>query len=182
MACLPEIAAIDAVCAFERFYEKRLREFYKASLVHESSWAEIGVIKQLERYGASGASASCVRSRLSLDSGYVCRVMKGLDQRGLVSSIPDPSDRRRQCFALTERGKKVAVAIHDFHRERVAACLLNIAPSRLRKLVAAMTYIQHILTRSPIDHLIESYEPRRMRVATRRVRARPRPSSPRRRG
>jgi DNA-binding MarR family transcriptional regulator/GNAT superfamily N-acetyltransferase len=46
-----------------------------------------------------------LRARLGLDSGYLSRLLRRLEQRGLVALRPDPADRRRRTARLTPKGR-----------------------------------------------------------------------------
>ena len=41
-----------------------------------------------------GADARALRERLGLDSGYLSRLLRGLEDEGLIAIEPDPDDRR----------------------------------------------------------------------------------------
>ena len=47
-----------------------------------------------------------LRERLGLDSGYLSRLLRRLEEDGLVRVAPDPGDRRLRQVALTEAGRE----------------------------------------------------------------------------
>ncbi len=51
-------------------------------------------------------SVQALRERLSLDSGYLSRLLRRLEEDGLIRVTPDPGDRRRRLVTLTESGRE----------------------------------------------------------------------------
>jgi DNA-binding MarR family transcriptional regulator/GNAT superfamily N-acetyltransferase len=49
-------------------------------------------------------TSQTLRERLGLDSGYLSRLLRRLEEEGFVNVIPDPGDRRRRQVSLTEAG------------------------------------------------------------------------------
>jgi DNA-binding MarR family transcriptional regulator/GNAT superfamily N-acetyltransferase len=47
-----------------------------------------------------------LRRRLGLDSGYLSRMLRGLEQEGLVAIDPDPADGRQRVVRLTAAGRR----------------------------------------------------------------------------
>jgi DNA-binding MarR family transcriptional regulator len=51
-------------------------------------------------------TSQTLRERLGLDSGYLSRLLRRLEEEGLISVTPDPGDRRRRQVSLTEAGRE----------------------------------------------------------------------------
>jgi DNA-binding MarR family transcriptional regulator len=51
-------------------------------------------------------TSQTLRERLGLDSGYLSRLLRRLEEEGLINVIPDPEDRRRRRVSLTEAGRE----------------------------------------------------------------------------
>ena len=51
-------------------------------------------------------TSQTLRERLGLDSGYLSRLLRRLEEAGLINVIPDPGDRRRRQVSLTEAGRE----------------------------------------------------------------------------
>ena len=51
-------------------------------------------------------TSQTLRERLGLDSGYLSRLLRRLEEEGLINVIPDPGDRRRRQVRLTEAGRE----------------------------------------------------------------------------
>ena len=66
----------------------------------------LGPARLLFEIGRGGTQVLDLRSRLGLDSGYLSRLLRGLESEGLIHVEPDPDDRRRRIAALTGRGQQ----------------------------------------------------------------------------
>lgn len=66
----------------------------------------LGSARLLFEIGRGDARVLDLRSRLALDSGYLSRLLRGLESEGLINVEPDPDDRRRRIATLTRRGRK----------------------------------------------------------------------------
>jgi DNA-binding MarR family transcriptional regulator len=51
-------------------------------------------------------TTQALRERLGLDSGYLSRLLRRLEEEGLVNVTTDPGDRRRRQVSLTEAGRE----------------------------------------------------------------------------
>jgi DNA-binding MarR family transcriptional regulator/predicted N-acetyltransferase YhbS len=51
-------------------------------------------------------TSQTLRERLGLDSGYLSRLLRRLEEEGFINVIPDPGDRRRRQVSLTEAGRE----------------------------------------------------------------------------
>ena len=63
-----------------------------------------GLRDRVASLGKGGATVRELRDRLDLDSGYLSRLLRTLEERGLVEVRPDRSDRRRRWVTLTASG------------------------------------------------------------------------------
>src|SRR4051812_19456721 len=60
--------------------------------------------RTLWEIGPEGTEVRALRARLALDSGYTSRVLRSLEQQGLVTVDPSPDDRRVRLVRLTAAG------------------------------------------------------------------------------
>jgi DNA-binding MarR family transcriptional regulator/GNAT superfamily N-acetyltransferase len=72
----------------------------------------LGPARLLFEIGVAPATApgllttQTLRARLGLDSGYLSRLLRRLEEEDLVNVTPDPGDRRRRQVSLTEAGRE----------------------------------------------------------------------------
>ena len=97
--------ALAVVRRFNRSYTQRIGVLEDSFL---GLGMPVGPARLLFEIGAAGAPLTtlALRARLGLDSGYLSRLLRRLEQDGLVRVIPDPGDRRRRQVSLTDAGRE----------------------------------------------------------------------------
>lgn len=92
-------------------------------------------------------TAQVLRARLGLDSGYLSRLLRGLEERGLVVVSPDPHDRRRRVVSLTRAGEQMLSRL-DQRSEDLATGLLEPLSERQRTRLAEALATADLLVRA----------------------------------
>ena len=64
----------------------------------------MGQARVLWEIGPEGADLRALRARLGLDSGYLSRLIRSLEEDGMVTTAPSPQDRRIRRAELTAAG------------------------------------------------------------------------------
>jgi len=95
------MAATATLRRFNRTYTQRIGVLEESFL---GTGRPLGVSRLLFEIGPDGAGVRDLRERLDLDSGYLTRLLRRLEDDGLVRLEADPSDRRRRVAALTPAG------------------------------------------------------------------------------
>jgi DNA-binding MarR family transcriptional regulator/GNAT superfamily N-acetyltransferase len=94
---------VAAVRRFNRSYTQRIGALEDSFL---GLGMPLGPARLLFEIGAAPATTQALRERLGLDSGYLSRLLRRLENDGLVRVAPDPDDRRRRQVTLTEVGRE----------------------------------------------------------------------------
>src|SRR4030095_13926632 len=84
----------------------------------------LGESRILFEIGETGATASELRARLDLDSGYLSRLLRSLQRQGLAEPLPLPADRRVRRIALTANGRAELRALNR-DSDRLAKNILD---------------------------------------------------------
>ncbi|WP_189934872.1 bifunctional helix-turn-helix transcriptional regulator/GNAT family N-acetyltransferase [Streptomyces sulfonofaciens] len=136
---------IDDIRAFNRFYTNLIGALdYGRRLYVPYTLTEARVLYELAH--SPRTDAADLRGALSLDAGYLSRLLAKFEKAELVERAPSPRDPRRQSISLTGRGRSTAELLDERSRESVGA-LLGSLPARDRpRLTAAMRTIQDILS------------------------------------
>lgn len=101
--------------------------------------------------GREGASVRDLRTRLSLDSGYISRLLRSLEEQGLLKSQPSPEDARVRRVTLTAKGRREVDAL-DRHSQAFARSLLESLGERQReRLVAAMAEVERLMRAASVE-------------------------------
>lgn len=111
----------------------------------------LGEARLLWEIGDSGCELRSLRARLRLDSGYLSRSLRSLEDAGLVTVAPNPGDRRTRIASLTPRGRRER-ALLDRRSDDLAQSLLDpLNAKQQERLIDAMTTVERLLTASLVD-------------------------------
>jgi DNA-binding MarR family transcriptional regulator/GNAT superfamily N-acetyltransferase len=106
----------------------------------------LGEARVLWEIGRGGRDVRSLRTRLALDSGYLSRLLRALEQAGLVVIEPAEADRRVRVARLTPAGKR-EVGVLDARSDELAATLLEpLTAGQRERLVGAMGEVERLLT------------------------------------
>lgn len=91
------------------------------------------------------ASVRDLRARLGLDSGYLSRLLRGLEAEALITTRPDPADARVRRAALTEAGRRVWLTLDQRSETLAASLLAPLGEAQRARLLAAMAEVERFL-------------------------------------
>jgi DNA-binding MarR family transcriptional regulator/GNAT superfamily N-acetyltransferase len=115
----------------------------------------MGEARLLWEIGPDGAEVRELRARLGLDSGYVSRVLRSLEQQGLVVVRASSEDARVRRAELTREGLAERAEL-DRRSDDVASRILEpLGDSQRASLVAAMAQVEQLLQASMVLFAIE---------------------------
>lgn len=148
-----DMDAITQVRSFNRTVTEQIGALEARFLGRNRS---LGASRVLFEIGPRGAEIRSLRGRLSLDSGYASRLLRGLENEGLIRIRPSPTDARVRCATLTTAGRR-EVALLDRLSNRSAEALLERLPEKERaSLVTAMGTVQHLLLAGAVRLQVEN--------------------------
>lgn len=136
-----------AVRRFNRFYTRRIGVLEEGHLRSPFSLAEVRVLYELAHRNAPAASD--LARELELDPGYLSRIVRRLERRGLIDRRAAEDDGRRTLLTLTPRGRDTFTTLDARASEHVAGMLGHLTPSDRRRLAGAMRAIEHLLGEHP---------------------------------
>src|SRR3984885_15662615 len=93
---------IAAVRGFNRFYTRQIGVLRKTFLDSPYSLGEARVLHEIA--SARSPTASDVSRALDLDAGYLSRVLRNFEKRGLIERTTSASDARQSHLALSALG------------------------------------------------------------------------------
>jgi DNA-binding MarR family transcriptional regulator/GNAT superfamily N-acetyltransferase len=110
----------------------------------------LGQARVLWEIGAGGSDVRSLRSRLDLDSGYLSRLLRSLENDGLIVVAPSDADGRVRAARLTELGLAEWTEL-DRRSDQVAGSILGPLAERQRtRLVAAMAEVERLMVASMV--------------------------------
>ncbi|RJF94355.1 GNAT family N-acetyltransferase [Oleomonas cavernae] len=128
---------------FNRFYTRAGGILGESLLGSDFSLTEARVLYELAQGGE--ISAVDLKERLNIDAGYLSRMLKQFERRGLIRREPAPADRRRAHVVLTGEGQAAFAALDRRSQQAAADLLQPLAPQDQARLVQAMVSIQQLL-------------------------------------
>jgi DNA-binding MarR family transcriptional regulator/N-acetylglutamate synthase-like GNAT family acetyltransferase len=134
---------VSAVRRFSRFYTRTIGLLSEGILDSPYSLTEARVIYELGQRGASTGSRLAVD--LGLDQGYISRVLRRFERRGLIVKQRSDEDQRRVVIQLTRAGREAFDTLDSGSRSQVVELLDRLSTDDQARLVTAMATIEATL-------------------------------------
>ena len=160
LACAPAGTTLQAVRAFNRFYTRQIGVLREGLLKSPFSLAEVRVLYEIAHRQQPSATELC--EELGLDPGYLSRILRGLEKRGLVSKSPSPRDGRQSLLGLTARGRQTFATLDERQNQEVAILLQALSPEQQARLAQAMGSIESLLNPGPpprTPYILRAHQP-----------------------
>jgi DNA-binding MarR family transcriptional regulator/N-acetylglutamate synthase-like GNAT family acetyltransferase len=138
---------VDQVRRFNRLYTRRIGVLEEGYLDSPYSLAEVRVLYELAHH--PGATASDLARDLDLDPGYLSRILRRFDTRGLVDRQKSTRDGRESHLRLTDAGQDTFQPLESGAREQIAGLLEQLSDPEQQRLVRAMAQIERLLDPQP---------------------------------
>jgi DNA-binding MarR family transcriptional regulator/GNAT superfamily N-acetyltransferase len=106
----------------------------------------LGASRVLWEIGPGGTDARALRARLDLDSGYLSRLLRGLQDEGLIRLQPAAGDHRVRTAVLTAAGRAERAELDRLSDELAASLLAPLNNRQRDQLAAAMGTVERLLT------------------------------------
>ena len=136
-------SAIAAVRSFSRFYTRSLGLIGEGLLGSPYSMAEARVIWELAN--RERPSARDLIRDLGLDAGYLSRILKRLEEQGLLARTLDPVDARSSRLALTAEGREAFGKLDAASRAQVGELLAPLGAADRARLAGALASVEALL-------------------------------------
>jgi DNA-binding MarR family transcriptional regulator/GNAT superfamily N-acetyltransferase len=137
---------IAAIRRFNRFYTRRIGVL--GDHIYQSSYSlpEVRVIYEVAQHDR--ATATLLTRELGMDPGYLSRILRNLERRGLMVRTRSPSDARQVHLSLTAKGKKTFTQVDAGSDREVAELLEPLDEPARRRLIGALATIENLLGES----------------------------------
>src|ERR1700733_9524484 len=134
---------IAEVRSFNRFYTRGIGVLNEGLLRSPFSLAEARVLYELAHLDKPTASG--LRLELNLDAGYLSRILRGFERRGLIRKKRAARDGRQSLLSLTARGSAAFARLNARSREEVRTMLSGLSEAQQDRVVDAMQTIGDVL-------------------------------------
>ncbi|MCX4236488.1 GNAT family N-acetyltransferase [Streptomyces sp. NPDC020707] len=136
---------VPEIRAFNRFYTNLIGALdYSRRLHAPYTLTESRVLYELAH--SPRTDTADLRTELSLDSGYLSRLLTKFEKDGLIERTPSEKDTRRRSVTLTARGRETADLLDERSRDSVGSLLSTVPPEDRARLTGAMRDIREILS------------------------------------
>jgi DNA-binding MarR family transcriptional regulator/GNAT superfamily N-acetyltransferase len=133
---------IATIRRFNRFYTSKIGVLHY--LGSDFSLAEVRVLYELAHRAAAPTAAQLGKD-LNLDAGYLSRLLKAFERRGLIARTRSTSDGRRSHLALTTAGRAAFAPLGARSHDEMAALLAPLSDTDQRRVLDAMETIEAVL-------------------------------------
>jgi DNA-binding MarR family transcriptional regulator/GNAT superfamily N-acetyltransferase len=148
---------VAAVRRFNRFYTSKIGVLHY--LGSDFSLAEVRVLYELAHRPGPPTAAELGKD-LGLDAGYLSRLMRGFERRGLIARTRSDSDGRRSHVALTAAGRAAFAPLGARSHDEMAALLAPLSDADQRRVIEAMETIEAVLgAGGPPPFLLRPHRP-----------------------
>jgi DNA-binding MarR family transcriptional regulator len=111
----------------------------------------LGQNRLLWEIGADGCDVRSLRARLELDSGYISRLLRTLEERRLAVVEQSSADGRVRTVRLTDQGLREVEILDRRSDDAAAAILQPLNEAQRDRLVAAMAEVDRLLIASTVE-------------------------------
>ncbi|WP_114936584.1 MarR family winged helix-turn-helix transcriptional regulator [Mucilaginibacter endophyticus] len=134
---------IQAIRTFNRFYTDLIGLLDKHLLNSDYSLAEARILYEI--FTAKELSASDIIYRLSIDKGYLSRILKKFEKEALIARKPSADDARVSLLSLTDAGLEVFNGLNEASEKQIMTLISTMSVKQLDALVGHMKAITDLL-------------------------------------
>lgn len=128
---------------FNRFFTQYVGALDPKFLGTDMSLAEARLLFEIAQRDRPLAAE--LQSALSMDGGFVSRVLSRFESRGWIERMRGTDDARQRPIALTDAGRAVATELDQRQQSVVEASLDRLLPAQRGQLIQALTTVQSLL-------------------------------------
>ena len=155
-----DVDLVQAVRRFNRLVTQRIGAL-ETGYLHRGR--PLGEARVLYEVGLEGGEVRALREKLGLDSGYVSRLLRSLEEQGLVQVRGDPADGRVRRASLTRKGRTELTAYDRGSDALAESILAPLSVGQRHRLVAAMRECEQLIRAAAVDIRIEAPDSRAAR-------------------
>jgi DNA-binding MarR family transcriptional regulator/GNAT superfamily N-acetyltransferase len=134
---------VAAMRRFNRFYTRQIGVLQEGLLGSPFSLTEVRVLYELAH--RENPTATDLARALGLDAGYLSRILRGFQRRGLIAKTPSRADGRETLLSLTKKGHRTFAPLDARSSAEIGAILRRLSPDGETRLVEAMRTIEGLL-------------------------------------
>lgn len=136
---------LDYIRDFNRYYTNVIGLLDQHFLDSSFSLTEGRVLYEIRFTEA--CTAKKIREKITIDEGYVSRIIDKFWKQGLIVKSRSPIDRRLHIIELTERGQREFLKINENSNRLISQMIAKLSPDERQHLVGMMERIRQLLSK-----------------------------------
>ena len=142
------IGDVQGIRAFNRTVVQRLGVLNEKYLGRDRPYVESRLLFEI---GRNGADVRALRERLGMDSGFLSRLLRALERKGLAVARPSEADRRVKVVRLSRSGLAELRRIDTLSDKLARSMLEPLSEKQAQRLLAAMSEVEGLLRASSVE-------------------------------
>jgi DNA-binding MarR family transcriptional regulator/N-acetylglutamate synthase-like GNAT family acetyltransferase len=138
---------IEDVRRFNRFFTKKIGVLHEGLLDSPFSLAEVRALYELAH--RENLTPSQLTKDLGLDAGYVSRILRTFERRGMIVKKPSETDGRQILLGLTKHGRDIFAPLGARASDEIRKILNDLSEPEQNRLIGAMQTIERLLGAPP---------------------------------
>lgn len=139
---------LQQIRAFNRTVTQRLGVLSEKYLGRDRPYVESRLLFEI---GAKGATVRELRARLGMDSGFLSRLLRTLERKGLATTRAADDDARVRCVRLSRAGMTELRRVDALSDQLAQSMLDPLSADQAQRLLAAMTEVERLLRASSVE-------------------------------
>lgn len=140
---------IDEIRSFNRFHTQLIGVLDEGLLNSDFPLVQVRILYELTHN--NNVAASDLVESLSVDRGYLSRMLFTLQRRGLLNKTPDPKNKKRLVLSLSSEGEKIFSELNIASAIEVEKLITPLSQNERSELVRSMQKIRRLLSPSHSD-------------------------------
>jgi len=137
---------IETIRAFNRFYTNVLGLVNNHILKTDFSLPEARVLYELSKL--EPCSANRLIDAVMMDKGYLSRLLRSFEQKGIVSRQRDRNDGRASRLMLTQKGRSEIRKINAASAFQIRELLSGLSAREVKEVITHMERLKILLSKS----------------------------------
>jgi len=140
-----EREVIDQIRSFNRFYTDIIGLLDQHFLDSPFSLTEGRVLYEIRH--TEDCTAKKIREKMTIDEGYLSRILDTFRKKGLIAKSLSSEDKRLHMIKLTEKGRKEFASLNDHSDQLISRLIEKLSEEECDELLSITERIRHLLSR-----------------------------------
>jgi DNA-binding MarR family transcriptional regulator len=136
---------IEKIRSFNRFYTNIIGLLDQHFLDSPYSLIEVRVLYEIRH--TEECSAKKIREQITIDEGYLSRIIDKFIKNGLITKTPSPQDRRLHLIVLTKKGQQEFSKLNENSNRLISQITGKLSEEEREDLIGMMQGIRALLSR-----------------------------------